>query len=267
MLGCSCLSSLYENAGSHPGQLPGGAVHRDYAPYDDEDRRKAGPAQRAAPSSPARARAPGGQPDGPGHRLHRRGSARCRCCGLSSAWTKREIIRIARKIDTFETPSCPMRTAAPSSPPRHPRTRPKLAMVGGRREAAFDFAPCWRKRWKGPSAFGLIPNRGERFRKGNPYPKEDSPMIAEILSLSAPCLGSQEAPWPASWKGELALFGVQLNHLTECGQNQGSTSKCPDRSHGAQRHDPRCGGLTPNPPSNPPCAKGWICPPFFTCLL
>ena len=47
-------------------------------------------------------------------------------------------------------------------------------------------------------------------------------MIAEILSLSAPCLGSQESALAGVLKRELALFGVQLNHLTECGQNQGA---------------------------------------------
>ena len=72
-------------------------------------------------------------------------------------------------------------------------------------------------------------------------------MIAEILSLSAPCLGSQESALAGVLKRELALFGVQLNHLTECGQNQGALQNA--LTEAMERSDMilAVGGIDPEP--------------------
>lgn len=53
---------------------------------------------------------------------------------------KEEIIRIARKIDTFNTSIQPYEDCCTVFTPRHPRTRPRLDYVL-EAESAFDFAP------------------------------------------------------------------------------------------------------------------------------
>ncbi len=53
---------------------------------------------------------------------------------------KEEIIRIARKIDTFDISIQPYEDCCTVFTPRHPRTRPTLAMLDAA-EAAFDFEP------------------------------------------------------------------------------------------------------------------------------
>lgn len=105
---------------------------------------------RAWPRWPARRSRPSPAPTWP---------ARCRCCGLSSAWTKRRSSASPGRSTPLRPPSCPMRTAAPSSPPSTPAPGPNWPWWR-RRKPPLTSPPCWRKRWKGPSAFGLIPNRG-----------------------------------------------------------------------------------------------------------
>ena len=53
---------------------------------------------------------------------------------------KEEIIRIARKIDTFDISIQPYEDCCTVFTPRHPRTRPTIKMLEDA-EAAFDFAP------------------------------------------------------------------------------------------------------------------------------
>lgn len=53
---------------------------------------------------------------------------------------KEDIVRIARKIDTYETSILPYEDCCTVFTPRHPRTRPKLTDVE-REEAKIDFAP------------------------------------------------------------------------------------------------------------------------------
>ena len=47
------------------------------------------------------------------------------CIGLD----KEEIVRISRKIDTFETSILPFEDCCTVFTPKHPRTRPELAKV------------------------------------------------------------------------------------------------------------------------------------------
>lgn len=53
---------------------------------------------------------------------------------------KEEIVRIARRIGTFETSILPFEDCCTVFTPRHPRTRPQLKFVQ-EAEAPFDFAP------------------------------------------------------------------------------------------------------------------------------
>ena len=68
---------------------------------------------------------------------------------------KEEIIRIARKIDTFETSILPYEDCCTVFTPKHPRTRPKLAMVEA--EAAFDFAPMLEEAVEGAERLRIDP--------------------------------------------------------------------------------------------------------------
>ena len=69
---------------------------------------------------------------------------------------KEEIIRIARKIDTFETSILPHEDCCTVFTPKHPRTRPKLAMVE-EAEAAFDFAPMLEEAVEGAERLRIDP--------------------------------------------------------------------------------------------------------------
>ncbi|MEY8373387.1 tRNA uracil 4-sulfurtransferase ThiI [Merdimmobilis hominis] len=69
---------------------------------------------------------------------------------------KEEIIRIARKIDTFETSILPYEDCCTVFTPKHPRTRPKLAMVE-EAEAAFDFAPMLEEAVEGAERLRIDP--------------------------------------------------------------------------------------------------------------
>ena len=69
---------------------------------------------------------------------------------------KEEIIRIARKIDTFETSILPYEDCCTVFTPKHPRTRPKLAMVE-EAEAAFDFAPMLEEAMEGAERLRIDP--------------------------------------------------------------------------------------------------------------
>ena len=53
---------------------------------------------------------------------------------------KEEIIRVARRIDTFETSILPYADCCTVFTPRHPRTKPRMWDVE-QEEAKFDFAP------------------------------------------------------------------------------------------------------------------------------
>lgn len=57
---------------------------------------------------------------------------------------KSEIVSIARRIDTYETSILPYEDCCTVFTPRHPKTRPRLAVVEAA-EAAFDFAPLIQK--------------------------------------------------------------------------------------------------------------------------
>lgn len=57
---------------------------------------------------------------------------------------KKEIIEIARKIDTFETSTLPYEDCCTVFTPKHPKTRPVLEDII-RAENAFDFAPLIEK--------------------------------------------------------------------------------------------------------------------------
>ena len=69
---------------------------------------------------------------------------------------KEEIVRIARKIDTFETSILPYEDCCTVFTPKHPRTRPKLAMVE-EAEAAFDFAPMLEEAVEGAERLRIDP--------------------------------------------------------------------------------------------------------------
>lgn len=57
---------------------------------------------------------------------------------------KKEIVEIARKIDTFETSILPYEDCCTVFTPKHPKTKPRLSDVEAE-EAKFDFEPLIRK--------------------------------------------------------------------------------------------------------------------------
>ena len=118
-------------------RLSGGAVHPAHAPVHDAHRPEGGgPAVRAGPWSPASAWA--------------RWPARpWRPCAVTGAvcdlpilrpvvgMDKEEIVRIARKIGTFETSILPYEDCCTVFTPRHPRLRPLPGEIE-EAEAALD---------------------------------------------------------------------------------------------------------------------------------
>lgn len=61
---------------------------------------------------------------------------------------KEEIVTVARRVGTFETSILPYEDCCTVFTPRHPRTRPKLALVE-QAQAAFDFAPLVEEAFSG----------------------------------------------------------------------------------------------------------------------
>ena len=61
---------------------------------------------------------------------------------------KKEIIDIARKIDTFETSTLPYEDCCTVFTPKHPKTRPVFDEVI-KAEQSFDFAPLIEKAVEG----------------------------------------------------------------------------------------------------------------------
>ena len=57
---------------------------------------------------------------------------------------KKEIVEIARKIDTFETSILPYEDCCTVFTPKHPRTKPRLQEVIAEEEK-FDFSPLIEK--------------------------------------------------------------------------------------------------------------------------
>ena len=57
---------------------------------------------------------------------------------------KREIVDIARKIDTFDVSTLPYEDCCTVFSPKHPRTRPDMAEILAA-EASFDFEPLIEK--------------------------------------------------------------------------------------------------------------------------
>ena len=61
---------------------------------------------------------------------------------------KKEIIEIARKIDTFETSTLPYEDCCTAFTPKHPKTRPVIDEII-KAENSFDFAPLIEKAVEG----------------------------------------------------------------------------------------------------------------------
>ena len=57
---------------------------------------------------------------------------------------KKEIVEIARRIDTFETSILPYEDCCTVFTPKHPKTKPVISEVE-EAEAGFDFAPLLEK--------------------------------------------------------------------------------------------------------------------------
>ena len=80
---------------------------------------------------------PGGQPDHGGHGGHRAGGLSLPIFRPVVGMDKEEIVRIARKIGTFETSILPYEDCCTVFTPRHPKTRPSLEEIQ-EAEAALD---------------------------------------------------------------------------------------------------------------------------------
>ena len=72
---------------------------------------------------------------------------------------KEEIIRIARKIDTFETSILPYEDCCTVMTPRHPRTRPKLFEVE-KAEIGMDVDSLVETAFQATEVIRVYPKRG-----------------------------------------------------------------------------------------------------------
>ena len=96
-------------------------------------------AQRVGAHGPGHRRVPGpgGQPDHGGHGGHQGRWSHLPIFRPVVGMDKEEIVRIARKIGTFETSILPYEDCCTVFTPRHPKTRPSLEEIQ-EAEAALD---------------------------------------------------------------------------------------------------------------------------------